>query len=202
MACEDAEQERHATRVSSNSGNTRGLYTKSEPITTSDGFCDNAARRNGRLSGSLLRDLGDKQTAVCFRDKSMREKAWRSRNGRVCKWASNPCLQGRHASSTQIRTCGQPNLRTHEHAERLRRELQCKMVPSCTQVSPKSKKHVHALKGLDYRKRVAAASSPAATCKQGCGAHVACATRLWLRQGWYTAVLHQALHRPQSKLRA
>ncbi len=30
-----------------------------------------------------------------------------------------------------------------------------------------AKKHVHALKGLACRKRVAAASSPAATCKQG-----------------------------------
>jgi hypothetical protein len=37
-------------------------------------------------------------------------------------------------------------------------------VPKC---SPNGKRHVHALKGLACRKRVAAASSPAATCKHG-----------------------------------
>ncbi len=36
----------------------------------------------------------------------------------------------------------------------------------CLSFHPISKEHVHALKGLACRKRVAAASSPAATCKQ------------------------------------
>ncbi len=35
----------------------------------------------------------------------------------------------------------------------------------CLSFHPMSKEHVHALKGLACRKRVAAASSPAATCK-------------------------------------
>jgi hypothetical protein len=37
---------------------------------------------------------------------------------------------------------------------------------------------------------VAAASSPAATCKQG-GAHVACATRLQLRQAFSRTLVSQ-----------
>jgi hypothetical protein len=37
----------------------------------------------------------------------------------------------------------------------------------CLSFHPMARKHVHALKGLAYRKRVAPASSPAATCKQG-----------------------------------
>ncbi len=36
----------------------------------------------------------------------------------------------------------------------------------CLSFNPMAKEHVHALKGLACRKRVAAASSPAATCKQ------------------------------------
>ncbi len=36
----------------------------------------------------------------------------------------------------------------------------------CPSFHPIAKEHVHALEGLAYRKRVAAASSPAATCKQ------------------------------------
>ncbi len=36
----------------------------------------------------------------------------------------------------------------------------------CLSFHPMAKEHVHALKGLAYCKRVAAASSPAATCKQ------------------------------------
>ncbi len=37
----------------------------------------------------------------------------------------------------------------------------------CLSFHPMAKEHVHGLKGLACRKRVAAASSPAATCKQG-----------------------------------
>ena len=37
----------------------------------------------------------------------------------------------------------------------------------CLRFHPMVRKHMHALKGLACRKRVAAASSPAATCKQG-----------------------------------
>ena len=36
----------------------------------------------------------------------------------------------------------------------------------CLSFKPMEKEHVHALKGLACRKRVAAASSPATTCKQ------------------------------------
>jgi hypothetical protein len=43
-------------------------------------------------------------------------------------------------------------------------KVNCHRVPK---LSPYGEKRMHALKGLAYRKRVAAASSPAATCKQG-----------------------------------
>jgi hypothetical protein len=45
-----------------------------------------------------------------------------------------------------------------------------------------AKEHVHALKGLACRKRVAQA---------GCGAHVACATRLRLRQAFSRTLVSQ-----------
>jgi hypothetical protein len=53
-------------------------------------------------------------------------------------------------------------------------------------------KRMHALKGLACRKRVAAASSPAATCKQ-CAALTspACATRLQLRQAFSRTLVSQ-----------
>jgi hypothetical protein len=56
--------------------------------------------------------------------------------------------------------------------------------PVCLSFHPMAKEHVHALKGLACRKRMAAASSPAAHLQTGCGAHVACATRLRLRQAF------------------
>ncbi len=52
--------------------------------------------------------------------------------------------------------------------------------------SPFGEKRMHALKGLACRKRVAAASSPAATCKQG-------ATRLRLRQAFSRMLRSQNL---------
>ncbi len=45
-----------------------------------------------------------------------------------------------------------------------------------------AKQHLHALKGLACRKRVAAARVACRHLQAGCGAHVACATRLRLRQ--------------------
>jgi hypothetical protein len=42
----------------------------------------------------------------------------------------------------------------------------CECTIVCLIFHPLAKEHVHTLKGLAYRKRVASASSPAATCKQ------------------------------------
>jgi hypothetical protein len=56
----------------------------------------------------------------------------------------------------------------------------------CLTFHPMAEELMHALKGLACRKRVAAASSQA-----GCGAHVACATRLRQRQAFSRTLVSQ-----------
>ncbi len=78
---------------------------------------------------------------------------------------------------------------THQHECNQRKSIHTKRflltrMLTRMQFHPMAKKRMHALKGLACSMRVAAASSPAATCKQGAAPHVACATRLRLRQAF------------------